>query len=730
MKKGDSRPKKLGSFTGVFVPTVLSILGVIMYLRLGYVVGTAGMLGAATILLIAVSITLSTALSLSSITTNIRIGAGGAYSIISKTFGLEVGGTIGIPLYLAQVFSVALYIFGFTEGWEFIFPHHPKLIVLTVVFLTLLALTTIKLTFAIGAQLVTLALIVASLISIFAGGSWWIATPTIPTWGTFPETTFWAVFALFFPAVTGLMAGVGMSGELSDPKRQIPKGLLWAIGLTTIIYIALIVWFGHSATSTELIADTTLIIKLSAFAPLVILGLLAATFSSAITTLIAAQRLLQSLGNNTVIPFSNFFAKNKNGLPVNSALLTGAIVAASLSAGNLDTVAPVLTMFFLISYAMTNLVVFVEQTLGLVSFRPTLRIPKIIPLYGAIGSIVIMFLINAIAGILALIFLFVVYLALVKKQLIPKEGDVRSGLFRTFSEWAAKKIMKLPESSKHIWRPNVVLPVVTTSTLLGNFPLVKSFVYPNGTMTVLGLNLEKRTGVPEEITLTKKQLAQQLKDLPLLVQKFGEEGIFTSSSTITVKDYANGISVSLEAMESQIFKPNVLFLPFKPNQISTNKLRQIMKTAETNNVGVIVFDKDVDIGLGSEEDIHVWIPAEELNNDFYEEKTYDLAMLLAFKLRENWKGRITIWMCTKEEDTDKAKSYLRKLVYEARLPSNTVLKASAEPFITTLSKAPSGDVHIVPIQGSTDIDYMLKISKKERKSFLFVSDSGKEDILA
>lgn len=130
--KTDQMPvssKKFGTFQGVFTPTVLTILGVIMYLREGWVVGNAGLVGAIGIILLASAITFFTSLSMSSITTNIRIKAGGAFSIISQSLGLEAGGAIGIPLYLAQAFAVAMYIFGFREGWQWLFPSHSALLV-------------------------------------------------------------------------------------------------------------------------------------------------------------------------------------------------------------------------------------------------------------------------------------------------------------------------------------------------------------------------------------------------------------------------------------------------------------------------------------------------------------------------------------------------------------------------------------------------------------------------
>ena len=122
-------PKRFGTFTGVFTPTLLTILGVIMYIRVGWVVGTAGLLGAGAIMGLAILITTCTGLSLPSIATNTRIGDGGPYAIIAKSLGLEVGGAVGIPLYLTRPLGVAMYIFGFREGWLWLFPDHPPLLI-------------------------------------------------------------------------------------------------------------------------------------------------------------------------------------------------------------------------------------------------------------------------------------------------------------------------------------------------------------------------------------------------------------------------------------------------------------------------------------------------------------------------------------------------------------------------------------------------------------------------
>ncbi|MFW6196575.1 MAG: Na-K-Cl cotransporter, partial [Thermoplasmatota archaeon] len=205
-----SQERKLGMISGVFVPTLLTILGVIMFLRLGWVVGNVGLLGAWSIIGLAFFITGITALSMSSIITNMKIGAGGAYSIIARSLGLEVGGSIGVPLYLSLSLSMVMYIFGFRAGIMMIFPQYSSLLIDFAVFGVLFLLVFLSTSFAFKIQYVILAVVIGSIISVLATG----INFDIAYNFTEPKATgsFWTVFAVFFPAATGIMAGANMSG--------------------------------------------------------------------------------------------------------------------------------------------------------------------------------------------------------------------------------------------------------------------------------------------------------------------------------------------------------------------------------------------------------------------------------------------------------------------------------------------------------------------------------------
>ena len=349
-------PVKFGMFQGVFTPMLIVIL-CLMYLRQPWVVGNAGVLGAILILFLAVSITLTTTLSMASITTNIRIGRGGAFSIISQSLGLEVGGSIGLPLYCSQAFAVTMYIFGFREGVTWLInkvAENPEAILTPAfpwivdfaTFFVLFAIVKKSTDFAFKIQYLLLGIVIASLVSMFGG----LAKVDLVTnfeniqWvGDFNggEYSFWIVFAVFFPAVTGIMAGANISGELKNPRQAIPNGTLSCVIVTTIIYLALIFVAALLANSSELVADYYIFIERSFWWPIVLVGLLSATFSSGLSSFVGAPRILAALGDFNILPKSQFFSQtNEKGEPQSAIFFTAVIVFLSLLTRDLNAIAP------------------------------------------------------------------------------------------------------------------------------------------------------------------------------------------------------------------------------------------------------------------------------------------------------------------------------------------------------------------------------------------------------
>jgi amino acid transporter len=250
----------MGTFAGVFTPSILTILGIILFLRMGYVVGSAGLARALMIIAIANGISILTSISLSAITTNLRVKGGGDYYLISRTLGVEFGGAIGVVLFLAQSVSIAFYCLGLGEALADMLPDgagvSPQIIATAAVsFLFIFAWLGAE--WATRFQYVVMTLLGAALLSFFVGGlTQWRLPTLLQNWPA-PSggSGFWILFAIFFPAVTGFTQGVSMSGDLKDPGKSLPLGTFMAVGLSVVVYFGVAIVFAGAVDHEQLIGD-------------------------------------------------------------------------------------------------------------------------------------------------------------------------------------------------------------------------------------------------------------------------------------------------------------------------------------------------------------------------------------------------------------------------------------------------------------------------------------------
>ena len=449
---------RFGTFAGVFTPNVLTILGIILFLRTGWVVGQAGLWGALAIILLANAISFLTGLSLSSIATSMNVKAGGNYFLISRSLGLEIGGAIGIPLYLSQAISVAFYIIGFVEAMAavpFMGGLDPQLLA-TGVALGFVVIAYVGADFALKIQFGILAILIAALVSFFAGGWGSISSPT--TTGAYTDgVTFWVVFAVFFPAVTGIEVGISLSGDLKEPSKSIPRGTIVSILVTAVVYVAAAVWFATHLSATELVTNTGAMAEIAAFPVLILAGVAASTLSSALGSVLAAPRTLQAVAGDRVVPRWMAGQMGSPTEPRAAVLLTGVVAVAVIWAGDLDVVAPVITMFFLNTYGMVNLVAAIEKAVGNPSFRPTFAVRAFVPALGALGCYGAMFLINAPATVAAIVVTYGIYFALRRRKTVETWGDVRSGVWTSLARFALLKLERRDSGGARNWRPNLMV---------------------------------------------------------------------------------------------------------------------------------------------------------------------------------------------------------------------------------------------------------------------------------
>jgi amino acid transporter len=419
---------KLGTFGGVFAPSILTILGLILFLRLGFVVGDAGLTRALLILAIATTISVVTSVSLSAIATNRKVQGGGDYYLISRSLGIGYGGSLGLILFAAQAVSAAFYCVGFGEGVAGLFPGgHPHLAqgAAAGAAAALLVLAYLGADVATRAQYLIMAILVAALASFFVGG--------LATWDSrlFEQNLaplpgglgFWPVFAIFFPAVTGFTQGVSMSGDLQNPARSLPLGTFLAVGISTVVYAGAMVVMAGAMPGAELAKDYLAMESVAAGPALVRAGILAATASSALASFLGAPRILQALARDRVFENLSLFAAgdSASGNPRRAVLFTGLIAFVTIAAGGLNAIAHVVSMFFLISYGLLNYATYVEATANRPSFRPSFRFfDARASLLGTLVCGGVMFAIDAVAGVLAVAVLAAIY-QYVRRTAVPAQ---------------------------------------------------------------------------------------------------------------------------------------------------------------------------------------------------------------------------------------------------------------------------------------------------------------------
>ena len=386
MQLGKTTDNKGGfGVAAVFLTSISSILGAILFLRLGFATGTLGFWGTIGIILVGHLITIPTALAISELATNTRVEGGGEYFIISRSFGLKIGSTIGITLFLSQAISIAFYTIAFAESFHFLFDwcrsqfdiNLPKQIISIPTFI-ILAFFILKKGSGSGMKLLFIvnAILFISLLMFFIGKPVELAEDVLSAagavgslgtdsnhlgagsnnFGFFNREQFFMIFAICFPAFTGMTAGVGLSGNLRNPGKSIPVGTMLGTITGLIVYIFIVWKLSVSASQADLLADQMIMSRIALLGAVIIpIGLAACTSSSAIGSMMVAPRTLQAIAADKTFPFkrlNTFLAREKGATrePVNASVISFAIALLFVVLGDVDTVAGIITMFFLITY--------------------------------------------------------------------------------------------------------------------------------------------------------------------------------------------------------------------------------------------------------------------------------------------------------------------------------------------------------------------------------------------
>jgi solute carrier family 12 (sodium/potassium/chloride transporter), member 2 len=329
---------------------------------------------------------------------------------------------VGVPLYFALALSFAMYVVGFAESVVNVFPMLDQ-------------------------RLVGLATAVVAVSLELTG-----AAPRL-------SESFWVVLAVFCPAVTGIEAGVNMSGDLKDPRRSIPRGTLAALLVGYVVYMTLPIFLALRADATTLIEDPLIVRRMAFWGDAILLGVWGATLSSAMGSVLGAPRVLQAISRDGIVPgrVGRWHGRGSgdDDAPRIGTALTLVVGLTAIWLGDLNMIAPVLTMFFLASYMTVNLAAGVEGLLGSPSFRPAFRVHWSLSLLGAIGCIAVMFLINALATAVAAVVVAGIFLWLQRRGLRTTWGDVRSGLWMALIRMGLFRLRETTDGKN--WRPQILV---------------------------------------------------------------------------------------------------------------------------------------------------------------------------------------------------------------------------------------------------------------------------------
>jgi len=586
--------KKFGTFAGVFTPSILTILGVIMYMRLGWVVGNAGLIGTIVIIIIAHVIAVSTGLSVSSVATDKKIGAGGIYYVLSRSMGIPIGGSIGIALYVGTAFSIALYLIGFAESFNGYFGFGMAVndfrITGTVALMCITALALISTSAALKAQYFILAAIIISLVSIFFGTSEY-APETVAMFSTEGSVSMEIVFAIFFPAVTGFTAGIAMSGDLKDPKKSIPVGTLAAIGVGLVVYIGLAIFIAYSINSEALKSDYNILMKMAMFAPAVVAGIWGATLSSALGGILGGPRILQAMSVDNVTP--RIFGKGKgaNNEPVNALILVFIIAEAGILIGELDVIARVVSMFYLTAYGFINISYFLESWAN-PDFQPTFKIKRWIGFVGFVACFAVMFKLDMIAMFGALAVVGLLYFWLQRKEVQIQSNDVWQSVWENVVNKGLKKIdAKVDENSN--WNPNIILFSGESMHQSYLLELSKTVSGRTGIVTNFKLILDRENTIPLKKT---EQIVRN--------EEFRELGIFARQ--VKVDNIYNAITNIATTFGFSGVEPNTIMMGWPKGLENSTEYSKMTQTLLYLDYNLLYLDFDRETKFGNHQTVDLW----------------------------------------------------------------------------------------------------------------------------
>ncbi|MDE2770387.1 MAG: amino acid permease [Bacteroidota bacterium] len=658
----------------VFLAGISTILGAIMFLRFGYAVAHTGLLGIVGIILLGHLVTIPTALALAEIATNRKVEGGGEFFIISRSFGSTIGGVIGICLYLSQAISVAFYMIAFAEAFTWLEPvladqfgivFDPRFISIPALIM-LLGLVIMR-----GADLgvkvlyVVAATLLGSLIMFFLG---------LPLEGFDPESvsltnkidqpdSFIVVFAIVFPAFTGMTAGVGLSGDLRNPRKSLPRGTLWATIVGMVVYMAIVFKLHISASPDTMAEDQLVMAQIALWGPAILIGLCCATLSSAIGSVLVAPRTLQALGADNTLPGKRGNKWVSHGVgaandPRHATIITGILALIIVIVGNVDLVATLISMFFMVTYGSLCAISFLEHFAARPSYRPSFRSRWYISLLGAIMCFLLMFQISFAFAVLAILVLVALYQGL--RIAKGREGDLASLFHNAITQ--ATRYMQIRLQQRRAdqpteeWRPSVIMVNDRTFDRRSPLTMLRWLCHRYG----FGTYVHFIKGMLTETTFAESNAVRSR-----LLELARKQHSTVYMDTVVSPSMTSALAQTLQVPGVSGMSNNCILFEFAQRDsldVVESVVDQCLFAAGTDMTLMVL--RHGETHFGGRDSIHVWLTWNDKANA-------NTMILLSYILlgHPDWeKAQVQVFAALPETEVEGTRQEFAQLIKEGRLP--------------------------------------------------------------
>ncbi len=658
----------------VFLASVSTILGAVMFLRFGFAVGNVGLLGAFAIIVLGHLVTIPTALAIAEIATNRRVEGGGEYFIISRSFGTTVGSVIGISLFLSQAISVAFYMIAFAEAFAPLAPwfestlgigFDPRIVSLPAAIVLLAIVYYRGAASGVAVLYIVVTTLMISLGFFFAGSpvEGWSPEMWSPRATAENPEAFWIVFAICFPAFTGMTAGVGLSGDLKNPRISIPRGTLAGTFVGMFAYVAIVAKLSLSAPPELLASDQLVMSRIALWGPIIPIGLGAATLSSAIGSILVAPRTLQALAADEALPSeraNRLFASGTGASnePRVATLATGLFALLIVSVGNVNLVARLISMFFMVTYGALCLISFLEHFAARPSYRPSFRSRWYVSLFGAAMCLFMMFEMDPLFALLSLGLMTWLYIWMSRRpgghnDLAAMFEGVLTQLTRTLHIEIQRRKDRFTVNE---WRPSIIMVNGRTFDRRSPVRILEWLTHRQGFGTYLHF-------LPGHLTAEAYEESQETKQR--LVEWADQMGSNLYVDTIVSPSMTSALAQSLQVPGVSGLSNNTTLFEFSVHdgEHAVSEIVSGCHFAASTNMNLMVL-RHGDRHFGDRRLIHVWLTWNDHDNA-------NLMVLLSYILlgHPSWHdAEVEVLVAMPTGEVGRRKREFDQLISEGRLP--------------------------------------------------------------